>query len=151
MHQRTHNHAVRSSASSRAARTPVRVAVGFPENVPSLRIRGKPCHLGVIRSGSDRFPGSPRPWPRHLTGGHERPRRRARRDGRGRTGLRPASLAEPVMAGQAGSGSFWTLQAEGPSWLESWWMSTHPAAADCGCCGDNGTDWRGYFSSGGAS
>src|SRR5664279_995445 len=85
---------------------------------------------GGVRPADGGVPGSPRPWPRHLTGGHERPRRRAGRDGRGRTGPWRVSFAERVSAGQAGLKSFWTLQVEGPSWLESWWMSTHPAAAD---------------------
>src|ERR1035441_7121 len=65
---------------------------------------------GGVRPADGGVPGSPRPWPRHLTGGHELPRRRVGRDGRGRTGPWRVSFAERVSAGQAGLKSFWTLQ-----------------------------------------
>src|SRR5450759_598915 len=63
------------------------------------------------RSADGEVPGSQRPWPRHATGRHERPRRRAGRDGRERTGPWRMSFAERVSAGQARLGSLWTLQA----------------------------------------
>src|SRR5674476_1139671 len=61
------------------------------------------------RSADGEVPGSQRPWPRHPTGRHERPRRRAGRDGRERTGPWRMSFAERVSAGQARLGSLWTL------------------------------------------